>query len=43
MLKRIRRMWCIILHRGAMLPIHGRYLCPKCLIEHICEWERKSV
>jgi len=38
MTDRLRRLWCTLMHRGCMLPIHGRYLCPTCLIERDVEW-----
>jgi hypothetical protein len=40
MLNRISRAWCKTMHRRqAMWPIHGRYLCPKCLCAHEVKWQ----
>lgn len=34
----IGQVWCKKMHRGAMWPIHGRYVCPQCLREHPVAW-----
>jgi hypothetical protein len=33
------QVWCKKMHRGAMWPIHGKYVCPQCLREHPVAWE----
>ena len=35
----IGRWWCKTMHTQALWPIHGRYLCTRCLREHKVEWE----
>ena len=35
----IKRVWCKLFHRRAMWPMHGRYICPKCLQEYLVYWE----
>jgi hypothetical protein len=42
MRQRLRRLWCSLAHSGAMLPIHGRYLCPVCLLPHSVPFERPT-
>jgi hypothetical protein len=27
------------MHRNAMWPIHGKYICPECLREHAVRWD----
>lgn len=39
MLNRIANFWCRKMHSEAMWPIHGKYVCPRCLREHALEWE----
>jgi hypothetical protein len=39
MLNRIADLWCQKMHREAMWPIHGRYVCRRCLREHAVNWE----
>jgi hypothetical protein len=39
MFKGIRRFWCRKLHKAAMWPIHGKYICSRCLEEHPVYWE----
>jgi hypothetical protein len=39
MLNRIADFWCRKMHNEAMWPIHGKYICPRCLREHALEWE----
>jgi hypothetical protein len=39
MWNRIADLWCRKMHTEAMWPIHGRYLCKRCLREHPVEWE----
>jgi len=36
------QIWCKMMHRGAMWPIHGRYVCPQCLREHRVAWDGES-
>lgn len=33
------RVWCKTMHRGAMWPIHGQYICPRCLRKYEVIWE----
>jgi len=33
MLERLARAWCRMAHGRPMMPVHGRYLCAKCLRE----------
>jgi hypothetical protein len=40
MLRWISGTWCKTMHRQAMWPIHGRYLCPQCLYVHTVDWEQ---
>jgi len=35
----IRSVWCRSMHRGAMWPMHGKYICPRCLCEYPVVWE----
>lgn len=39
MLNRIRSTWCKSMHNEAMWPMHGKYICPRCLCEHVVAWE----
>jgi hypothetical protein len=39
MLNWIRSTWCNSLHNEAMWPMHGKYVCPRCLCEHPVPWE----
>jgi hypothetical protein len=39
MIQWIRSTWCNNMHKKAMWPIHGKYICPRCLLEHAVEWE----
>lgn len=43
MLNWISGIWCKTMHRKAMWPIHGRYLCPQCLHEYAVSWEQSYV
>jgi hypothetical protein len=36
---KISELWCKKMHSRAMWPIHGRYICPDCLREHVVDWE----
>jgi hypothetical protein len=38
MLNWMRTTWCKSLHNGAMWPMHGKYICPRCLIEYPVAW-----
>jgi hypothetical protein len=33
------RLWCRRVHRRAMWPIHGKYICSRCLREYPVNWE----
>jgi hypothetical protein len=33
------QVWCKKMHRGAMWPIHGKYICPQCLREYPVVWD----
>jgi len=35
----IAQVWCKRMHRGAMWPIHGKYVCPRCLREYPVAWD----
>ena len=35
----IRSTWCKSMHNGAMWPMHGKYICPRCLLEFPVAWE----
>ena len=35
----IRSTWCKNMHTEAMWPIHGKYICPRCLREYPVAWE----
>jgi hypothetical protein len=39
MWERISAAWCRKMHDEAMWPMHGRYICRKCLREHRVTWE----
>lgn len=39
MWNRIADLWCRRMHTEAMWPIHGKYICPRCLREHVVNWE----
>ena len=39
MWERILAAWCRKMHNEAMWPMHGRYICRKCLREHRVVWE----
>ena len=39
MLEKILNAWCRHMHKNAMWPIHGRYICSQCMREHRVEWE----
>lgn len=43
MWNRIADLWCKKMHSDAMWPIHGRYICKRCLREHPVEWEGQNV
>jgi hypothetical protein len=34
----IRTAWCKSMHNQAMWPIHGKYICPRCLQEYPISW-----
>jgi hypothetical protein len=38
MWNQIAEWWCRKMH-AAMWPIHGRYVCSRCLREYVVEWE----
>jgi hypothetical protein len=39
MLKWIQEAWCKRVHRRAMWPIKGKYICARCLREYPVKWE----
>jgi hypothetical protein len=41
MFNRIADMWCRKMHREAMWPIHGKYVCRRCGREYPVEWEAR--
>ena len=32
------RLWCTVMHPSPMWPMHGCYLCPRCLREYPVPW-----
>lgn len=38
MIEKFLAAWCRNMHRGAMWPMHGRYICPQCLRQHPVAW-----
>jgi len=38
MWERFLAAWCRMTHNEAMWPMHGRYVCRRCLREHEVEW-----
>ena len=39
MWNRISDLWCKKMHRRAMWPMHGKYICQQCLRQHAIKWE----
>ena len=39
MMNWIRFNWCKSMHNEAMWPMHGKYICPRCLLEYPVPWE----
>ena len=39
MINWIRTTWCKSMHTEAMWPMHGKYICPRCLREYPVAWE----
>jgi hypothetical protein len=39
---RIADIWCRKMHTDAMWPIHGKYVCKRCLREYPVEWQGQS-
>ena len=39
MWNQITHVWCKTMHARAMWPIHGKYICQKCLQEYPIAWE----
>ncbi len=39
MLNWIAAAWCQRMHTSTMWPIHGKYICPRCLREYAVSWE----
>jgi hypothetical protein len=39
MVERISEIWCKTMHKKAMWPIHGRYICPQCMRQYRVGWE----
>ena len=40
MLKWFADLWCTRMHRRAMWPVNGKYICSTCLREYPVLWER---
>jgi hypothetical protein len=40
MWERFLAAWCRMTHNEAMWPMHGRYVCRRCLREHEVAWAR---
>jgi hypothetical protein len=38
MSERIASFWCRVAHTQAMWPMHGKYICPRCLREYPVAW-----
>jgi hypothetical protein len=43
LLKKIGELWCTNVHRSAMWPVRGRYLCAVCLREYPVLFEKAVV
>jgi len=39
---KIVTVWCRMMHRSAMWPIHGRYHCRTCMRQFPVPWEEAS-
>jgi hypothetical protein len=39
MFTRIMEFWCRLVHRRAMWPMHGKYICSRCLREYPLNWD----
>jgi len=39
MLNWIRSTWCKSMHTETMWPMHGKYICLRCLREYFVAWE----
>ena len=39
MMNWIRSTWCKSMHTEVMWPMHGKYICPRCLREYPVAWE----
>jgi hypothetical protein len=39
MLNWIRSTWCKSMHTETMWPMHGKYICSRCLREYPVAWE----
>ena len=39
----IRSTWCKSMHNEAMWPMHGKYICPRCLLEYPVPWETQAM
>ena len=35
----LKKIWCEHMHTQAMWPMHGKYICSRCLCEHTVAWE----
>jgi hypothetical protein len=42
MMNWISELWCKAAHSQPMWPIHGKYICSKCLREYPVAWEAGS-
>jgi len=41
MMDRFSEVWCRAMHRGAMWPIHGKYICPTCFRQYTVNWSEE--
>ena len=39
MFKWLADLWCVQVHRRAMWPVNGKYICSRCLREYPVLWE----
>ncbi len=43
MMNFIRSAWCKSMHKETMWPMHGKYICPRCLLEYPVPWETLAI
>ena len=43
MMNWIRSTWCKSVHHEVMWPMHGKYICPRCLPEFPVPWEAVGI